>query len=149
VLECVSSEQRRAPLDLVDRGQLACRLSDLVDLPDRVVAHADLARETSRLQLEQPLPDIGPGASGRRPVDQPEIDVREPERFEALLECRLLATGAARGQLGRHEDLVARDAALGHRLPDLSLVAVCGGRVDVPIADLECPKDRVAGVTTA
>ena len=91
-VEHVAVEQRRAPLDLVDGGQAAGRPLELVDLPEAVVAHADLARESLRLQLEQPLPDVRPRAAARRPVDQPQVDVLEPERREALLE-RLPAPG--------------------------------------------------------
>ena len=40
-------------------------------------------------------------------------------------------------ELRRHEDLLARDSRARHRASDTLLVAVGGGRVDVPIADLE------------
>ena len=51
---------------------------------------------------------------------------------------------AARGtELRRYEHLVARDPALAQSLPDAFLVAVCLGRVDVSIPELERPADGV------
>ncbi len=48
-------------------------------------------------------------------------------------------------QLGRHEDLVARQAALAQRAADAGLVAVHRRRVDVAVADLERAQRRGLG----
>src|SRR5439155_20435271 len=83
------------------------------------------------------------------PVDQPQVDVVEAERIEARDERRPFVPCATRRQLRRHEDLVARYAALCHRLPHLGFVAVHGRGVDVAIPDLERATDRVESATPA
>jgi hypothetical protein len=81
-------------------------------------------------------------------VDQPQVDVPEPERVETVLECRTLATSATGRQLRRDKDLLARHATLRHCLPYLFFVAVRRCSVDVPIADLERAKDGADGAAT-
>ena len=70
-------------------------------------------------------------------MDEPQVDALDPERGKALLERRPLAPCATLRQLRRQEDLLARQPALRHCLPDLCFVAVHRRRVDVPVADLE------------
>jgi diketogulonate reductase-like aldo/keto reductase len=101
------------------------------------------AHRSRGVQLEQPLPDVRTRASARRPVDEPEVDVGEGERVEALGECLPFVPRAARRQLRRDEDLVARDAARGECLSDLRLVGVHRRGVEVPVANLQRPADRV------
>ena len=72
----------------------------------------------------------------------------DTERSEALLECHPLSSGVALRQLGRHEELSSRHAALCDRLPDLGFVAVHRCRVDVPVADLERATNSVDGSST-
>jgi hypothetical protein len=81
-------------------------------------------------------------------VDEPQVDVPEPERVETVFECRSLATCATRRQLRREEDLLARHATLRHCLPHLFFVAVRRCSVDVPIADLERAEDRIDRAAT-
>ena len=95
-LEDPPVEERRAPFDLVDRGQAAGCVLELVELSNRVVAYSYLAREPFRLQLEQPFPYVRSRESAGRPVDEPQVDVAEPERVEAVPECRPLTTCSAR-----------------------------------------------------
>ena len=80
-LEHAPVEERRAPFDLVDRGPAAGCPLELVELSNAVVAHSYLACEPFRLQLEQTLPYVRSRESAGRPVDEPEVDVPEPERI--------------------------------------------------------------------
>ena len=66
----------------------------------------------------------------------------DPEPLEAALDLcdRVSPSGI---ELGRDEDLIARDTAFAQPLPDALLVAVGLGGVDVPIAEFERPADRV------
>jgi hypothetical protein len=82
-------------------------------------------------------------------MDQPQVDVPEPERIEALVEGFPLTTCATLRELRRHEDLLARDAALSHCLPDFSFVAVHRRGVDVPVTHLERAEDRGGGTAPA
>ncbi len=134
--------QRRAPLDLVERGQPPGRALELVELPEVVVADADRPGEPVRLCLQEPLPYVRPCTAAGWPVDEPEVDAVEAERGETRLERLPLAPGAVGPQLRRHEDVVRGEAALGDRAADLALVAVHLRRVDAPVAELERPADR-------
>jgi hypothetical protein len=75
-------------------------------------------------------------------VDDVEVDVVDAEALEAALDLGLwvLTVGI---ELGGDEDLVAGHAAVAQRPPDARLVAVGLGGVDVPVAELERPADRV------
>ena len=59
-----------------------------------------------------------------------------------------VAAGVALGQLCGDEDLFARQAALGHGLPHLPLVAVHRRGVDEPVADLERVAHRLDGAAS-
>ena len=95
------------------------------------------------------LPGLDEEVLGRRrPVDQVEVDVLHPEPPEALLERlegRVEALLAV-PELGRDEDLLARQAGGGDRRPDPLLVAVGGGGVDVAVAGGERLLDHPLGV---
>ena len=66
--------------------------------------------------------------------------------WQAGVDGLTLALGIARRQLGRDEDLVARQAAVAQGAADRRLVAVHRRGVDVAIADLERPPDGVVGL---
>jgi hypothetical protein len=72
-------------------------------------------------------------------VDEVQVDVVEPELLER--EVHGVDDGlrplVAVPQLGRDEQLVARDAGFLDRAADALLVAVGGSGVDVPVSDLE------------
>src|SRR5579862_447359 len=77
-------------------------------------------------------------------MDDVEIDVFHAEATEAFLERRdgIASTGK---ELGRDEDLVSRHSALANPLTHALLVAVGLRGVDVAIAKLERPTNRVDG----
>jgi hypothetical protein len=82
-------------------------------------------------------------------VDQVQVDVVEAEPLEALGQRPRRALGALAvvPQLGRDEDLVARQARGRQPLPHTGLVAVDRGGVDVAVARLECEPDGLLGLT--
>jgi len=75
-------------------------------------------------------------------VDDVEVQAIDLQPLEASLGLgrRVLLP---RVELGRDEHLVARDPALAQPLADAVLVPVRLGRVEVPIAQLERPANRV------
>jgi len=75
-------------------------------------------------------------------VDDVQVDVVDAKPLEAArgLLDRVFVPGI---ELGRDENLVARDAALAEALPHASLVAVSLSGVDVSIAELERPANSV------
>jgi hypothetical protein len=78
-------------------------------------------------------------------MDEVEVQVVDTEANEALLGlCGRV--GAGRMKLRRDEDLRARHATLLESPTDACLVAVRLGSVDVSIAELECPANRVDAV---
>ena len=83
-----------------------------------------------------------------RLVDQVEVDVIEAEPLEGPLEGgpRVGLAGVLDPQLGGDEQLVAGMPLLAHGPADRLLVAVGGGGVDVPVADLERRGDRLLGL---
>jgi hypothetical protein len=80
-------------------------------------------------------------------VDQIEVDVVEAQPRQALLE---FARGThVRGQqLGRHEHLLAREAASLERGAHALLVAIQRGRVDVAIAGFQRPLYGLLGLAS-
>ena len=136
--------EERAELDLVDRGDDLRVLHELIEV--RLGEVADPDRSTASV-VEQRLhraPRVEP-TLGHRPVHEIEIDVRQPERFEAAIEGaqRLVVTLVGVPQLGGDEDLIARHTAVTDRDPDIDLVPVHRRRVDVPVAGQQRPLHRV------
>ncbi len=70
-------------------------------------------------------------------MDQPQVDEVDAERLEARLDGLPLAARLVRRQLGRDENLGAVHSTVVQGLADLGLVAIPGGRVDVPVADVQ------------
>ena len=135
----------RAPRDLVDRGALAGRRDQLVDLGDAVVAHPDAAAQALVSQREELTPQRHQGPPAWRPVHQPQVDVGHAEGAQALVQVGAGAVGVARLQLGGDEHLAAVQAAVPDGPADLGLVAVHGGGVDVPVAELQGVRDGLVG----
>jgi hypothetical protein len=75
-------------------------------------------------------------------VDEVEVQIVDTEASEALLGL-FSRVAAGRMKLRRDEDLGARHATLLESPTDACLVAVPLRRVDVSIAELECPSNRV------
>jgi hypothetical protein len=81
-------------------------------------------------------------------VDQVQVDVVQAQPFEGPLE-RSSGVGLTRvlnPELGRHEDLVARDAAAAHGATNGLLVLIGGGRVDEPVTHVERGRHGPLGV---
>ena len=133
----------RVPLDLVDHRRHLRPLDRPAEEVGAVVGDADRAGEPVGVQALELRPERLGAATG--PVDQVEVDPVEPEPAEAGLElaARLAAAGA---ELGRHEHVVPRQPARAQPPPDALLVAVRGGRVDVPVARLERPEHGLLGL---
>ena len=112
----------------------------LLYLPDPVIAHPDAARLALRQQPLQRAPHLLPAApapAGR--VDQEQVHepplarVELRDAVDAAL-VRLLRAARRGEDLGREEDVSARQAGLPQRLADLGLVLVVLRRVDVAVA---------------
>ena len=73
--------QQRTPLHLVDGGQDAGRPLALVELVEAVVADADVAGEAGLAGGDEGLPQ---GHAGAGPVDEPQVDLVDPEQLEAI-----------------------------------------------------------------
>ena len=86
-----------------------------------------------------------PGRSTLRPVYEVEVDLVESEPAQALL-CFGLRILRPWIELGRDEDLLARQAAGAQGLADGLFVAVGLRRVDVTVAELERPAHRFLGL---
>ena len=86
---------------------------------------------------------VGSSLEGRRPVDQVKVEVVEAECVERQIEGHFNVVGMVEGvpELAGHEDLLALDVQLLHgllqTLPDLGLVLVDEGAVDVTVAGLQ------------
>ncbi len=75
-------------------------------------------------------------------MDDVEVDGVDAEALQAPLDLRLRVP-AARVELGRDEDVLARKAALAQGTAHAAFVAVDLGRVDVAVAGLQRPAHRV------
>src|SRR5205085_11772354 len=109
------------------RGR-ARRAEQLIELFDAEVRNADRLRVA---ELARPLhPRPGPGGPALGPVDDVQIDLIDTQPVQAALGLRGRIGSTPGIELGRDEELLARDAALAQRLPDARLVAVGLRRVD-------------------
>lgn len=117
--------------------------SNLLQLRGPPVTHPDTARLALDVQALQALPQLPPlGRRAHRRVDQKQIDVSFLARIQRLdaAQAALVAAlhAALRGQdLGRDEELGARNARGAHCGADGGFVAVVLRRVDVPVASGE------------
>ena len=133
----------RAELHLIhDRRGLGDR-HQLVELAHAEVRNTDRARVAAFTRTFHPGP--GPGRSALRPVDDVEVDLLDAKPFQAPLRLGLRVL-PRRIELGRDEDLLARHAAVAKGAADARLVAVCLRGVDMAVAELQRPADRVLGL---
>lgn len=74
-----------------------------------------------------------------RLMDEIEVNIIEPQPLERRFEAAFgpLVARIRHPQFGRHEHLVARQAARAHGRPDRFLVTVARSRVEQPVADRE------------
>lgn len=131
------------------------RRDDVALVKNPLILRTIKTAQTDRLQLpvlERVLQGvIGLHVRSARPVDDHEVDRSAVQRLVGLLDAprrRLIAR--LRRELGRHENLLARDAerlpSLADGLPDLTLVAVVLGGINKSITGLERLKDRLSGL---
>src|SRR6267143_3206936 len=78
-------EEERMELDLVDGWRRRRSGQELLQVSDRVIAHADRTGEALVVQLQEGFPRIMAKA-GDGPMNQVQVDVIEPEVVSALLE---------------------------------------------------------------
>jgi len=136
----------RAELHLIhDRPDLGDR-QQLVELAHAVVRDADRARMAAFVRAFHPGPS--PGRAALRPVDDVEVQLVDSQPFQAP-PCLGLRVLPRRVELGGDEDLLARHAAVAQRATDALLVAIGLRRVDVAIAELERPANRVLALRPA
>jgi hypothetical protein len=122
--------------DLVDRGGDARLGDDALEVRHEEVRNAGRTREPPIADRDDLLPGVHVVVPRRgRPVHEVEVDVVEAELLQALRDgrIRLVAVVAVVPQLGRHEQLVTRDAALRDGRTDPGLAAVDRGGVDVAV----------------
>ena len=102
------------------------------------VADADRARALLLVEALQRAPGVEPLA-GDRPVEQVEVDVIQAEALQAGVEGaqRAIVALVVVPELGRHEHLLARDAAVANAGADVGLVAVDARGVDVAVAEAQ------------
>jgi len=84
-------------------------------------------------------------------VQEVEVHAIQPQALLAHIERAkgVVVALVAVPQLGRHEDLLSRDAALSNRRSDIGLVAVHRRRIDVAIAERERLSHRCARLVSA
>ena len=138
--------EERVRLDLVDRRGHVVVLDEIDEPVGVEVGDTDRPGEAVGVELLHRPPEAVVVAE--RLVDQVEVDVVEAEPLEGPLEGGLGVglAGVLDPQLGRDEQLVARDAAAAHGPADRLLVPVGGGGVDEPVADLEGGGDGLLGL---
>ena len=136
----LAAELKGAELHLVHHRLVVCRGDHLLQLVNVEVGHADRAGVA---ELTSPFhPGPCPGRTALRPVDDVEVDVIDAEAPEAALKLgdRVCAPWI---ELRGDEHLVARHSALLQSTPHALLVAVRLGGIDMPVAELERPTNRV------
>src|SRR5690606_17408507 len=107
------------------------------------------AREPLVPEPLERAPGVDVEVAGRQgPVDQQEVDMLESEAVEGAAQAvdGLVAALVLAVELGRDEDLVARQPARGQGATDAALVAVAHGGVDVPVAELQGQRDHALGL---
>eukprot|EP00614_Pseudopedinella_elastica_P017003 CAMPEP_0172649320 /NCGR_PEP_ID=MMETSP1068-20121228/241728_1 /TAXON_ID=35684 /ORGANISM="Pseudopedinella elastica, Strain CCMP716" /LENGTH=302 /DNA_ID=CAMNT_0013463669 /DNA_START=204 /DNA_END=1113 /DNA_ORIENTATION=- len=141
--------QVRMELELVDRrhdGRVPEQLSELTLIK---VAHSDRPQHPCSVALFHDSPGLAPQfarlfrglALVSRGVHQVQIDGVHPELGEASRNRPLCVHGAVVGapEFGGHKNLVPLQAALPPKcLAYQALVLVKGGRVKVPVAQVQC-----------
>lgn len=137
----------RMELDLVGNRHGQARCLRFLDVLDAEVAHADRARLSLPLQLDEPA-SLGESlVAFKRRMDQVKVHVVYPQPFEALAErChrglgglrRLPPNRVPRPELRGNEELASRQALGRERQldsrPDARFILIALGGVDVPVA---------------
>src|SRR6478752_5122434 len=136
-------------LDLVDRRGEEGQVDDVGEVFSMEVAHADGPGVAVLLPLHQAAPAVDILALlARRPVDQVQIDVVQPEPLEADLQRILgrLKTQIRGRELGSDEQFLTGDARRGDRPAHRFLIAVGGRGVDQPVAGFQRRRHGLLGL---
>ena len=143
-LQQVALEEKGRELDLVDRRAYVGPPQQSGKVAIGVVAHADRPRSSLLQDALQGPPAVVPLLRDG-PVDQVQIDIVEAQSLQTAIEGsqRRVVPLVAVPQFGRHEHLSARHSTLPHSRAHVLLVAVEMSRVDMPVARLERPQDRL------
>jgi len=138
-------------LDLVADQRLACKPQRLFDERNREVGNADVAGEPALLDLAQRAQRFGKRNLRVRPVEQQEVDRRQPQPPQAALGGTFQLVGREmRGPyLGGDENLVARDTRGPQPLAHLTLVVVHFRGIDVPVSKPQRLSDDARTSTAA
>jgi hypothetical protein len=132
--------ETRVQFDLVHGRDDVALGFEALEVRLQEVRHPDGSHGTVRIELLECLPAVDEEPVTRvRPMDEVEIDDVDPEVPATVVECPQGALEALVGipQLGRDEDLLARNPAEPHRLADTGFVGVRRRRVDVAVAGIQ------------
>src|SRR3954468_9579860 len=140
LLEQFLAVLERAELHLIHDGPDLGHRHHLVELGHAEVRDADRARIAGLFRALHSRP--GPRRAALRPVDDVQVDLVEAEPLETALRLGFRIV-VARIELRGDEDLPARHAAVAKRTTDALLVPVCLRGIDVAVAELERPANRI------
>jgi hypothetical protein len=129
--------EMRVIFALVGDERLGGELHRLLDHGGREIGDADMARHAATLCERQALQAVAKRDLVVGPVDQQQVDLVEAKALEAGFGGTLQVALADIGEpdLGRHENLVTRHAAMADAFAHRRLVLIHGGGVDVAITD--------------
>ena len=141
----VAPLQERRQLDLIDGGDVPGGAEQLVQVRHQKVADADRPGALLLVEALQRPPGVQPLA-GDRPVEQVEVDVVQAQALQTGVEGaqRAVVALVVVPELGRHEQLLARDAAGANAGADVCFIAVDARGVDVAVADAQRLQHRLA-----
>ena len=136
-------------LDLVDRGHDRGAREQPLEVGGHDVADADRTDAAVGEQLFERPVGVDDGVEGgrHRLVQDEQVELVDAELAGALVERvqGLVVAVVADPDLGLDEDVGAVDPGRAEALADLALVAVRGGRVDVPVASRQRGFDGLRG----
>ena len=129
----------RMHLDLIADQRLVRKLHGLFDQRDGEVRYADVAGKSRALDLAEGAERVAQRDLRVGPMQQKQVDVREPQSLQTCLRRALEIAGGKvrRPYLRGDKDVLARDACGAQPLPHLAFVIVKLGGVDVPVAELQ------------
>src|SRR5262249_26448139 len=137
-------ELKRRELDLVDVGRDTTTGHDVVEVVRAPVAHANRAGQTLVVSAFQRRPFLARCA--RMPMEEEQVNTDHSRASEALVDGPGRSSGSGL-QLGGDELLRSWQPTSPNGAADGRLVAIQLRRVDMAVAGLECPSDRILGLS--
>ena len=140
----------RMHLDLIADQRLVRQPHRFVDQGDGKVRNPDMACKSHALDLAERAERLAQRDLRVRPVQQQQIDLREPQPRQALLGRALefARRKVRRPYLRGDEHLVSCDAGSAHAFADLALVVVHLRGVDVAVAKAQRLFDQARAAAT-